>query len=71
MKIKGLNVYRNSESFKVGWVHGFYDCVNDDGARWDAHVQFLPSGTRNREFELRMYFRGYHAGRAARSFRFA
>ena len=24
-------VYKQSEQYKRGWVHGFYDCTADDG----------------------------------------
>jgi hypothetical protein len=73
MKLTGPKVHRKSQSFKVGWVHGFYDCVNDDGARWDVCNQFLPPGTGTPygETEMRQYAQGYHAGRAARMFRLA
>lgn len=32
--MKNAQVYEQSEAFKRGWIHGLYDCVSDDGARW-------------------------------------
>jgi hypothetical protein len=56
-------VYRKPEEWKIGWVHGFYSCgfvdnSLDDGAPCESY--------RTSVGDVRLYWLGYAAGRAAR-----
>lgn len=57
-------VYTQPEEYKIGWVHGFYGCISDDGARYDGrHCYSLASG---RADAAKLYQDGYRDGRRAR-----
>lgn len=57
-----VGVYeKSSEAYKIGFVHGLYDAVSDDGAYYGSSGQnrFLTD-------DAPMYAEGYWDGRAAR-----
>jgi ribosome modulation factor len=65
-KIRTL-VFEQPEEYRVGWVHGFYDCANDDGAFWGRRNPGRQENSRIGTEELeRLYNEGYRAGVAAR-----
>jgi hypothetical protein len=60
-----MKLYNMPESYKDGWVHGFYSCgfsdiPYDDGAR--SHG--FPAGS---DKNVRLYLDGYKKGKAARN----
>jgi hypothetical protein len=60
-------VHMRSEEYKIGWVHGFYDCVADDGAFYRRSNQFcFALGNSYGPDSARLYSLGYQDGTTAR-----
>jgi hypothetical protein len=63
-----LQVYVEPEEYKIGWVHGFYDSIPDDGAYYGDPRTIgcvLSRGVGGSE-AVQLYKEGYLAGWAAR-----
>jgi len=58
------NGKRSREEYMVGWVHGLYDSVFDDGATYRGHQQL--GSVMGGGDTARLYDDGYQAGRAVR-----
>jgi len=54
-KRASAKVYAQAEEYKIGWVHGFYACVPDEGTRYGL----CPNAPDQ-------YRKGYRDGLAAR-----
>lgn len=62
----GLAVYMQSEEYKIGWVHGFYDCVSDDGAFYGRSTVRHAFANGHGSDAARLYGLGYEDGTTAR-----
>ena len=65
---RGAALYEQPEPYKTGWIHGFYDCVFDDGAcyRGAAPNGIGTVGAMAPEYATRLYARGYRDGTSLR-----
>ncbi len=63
-----VNVYMKSEEFKIGWTHGFYDAIADDGTNYRSHkaLGYVLSNRRSSPKRIRLYNDGYLAGWTSR-----
>ena len=56
-------LHQRTETYKAGWVRGFYDCRNDEGMACGSPAA-IPDGP-DRERQTAEYWSGYFDGRAA------
>jgi len=56
--------WRRSEAYRLGWVHGFYDCSPGDGAFWGRRQLGCIKGAKTRA--ERLYAEGYRDGSSLR-----
>ncbi len=61
----GIAVHMRSDEYKIGWVHGFYDCVSDDGAFYGVSNQ-SSCALGHSAGAARLYSLGYQDGMTAR-----
>lgn len=66
MSQDGIAVYMQSEEYKIGWVHGFYDCVSDDGAFYGRSNLAYAFANDHGSDAARHYRLGYEDGTTAR-----
>lgn len=61
-----IAVHMRSEEYKIGWVHGFYDCVSDDGAFYGRSNLPYAFANGHGSDAARLYGLGYEDGTTAR-----
>jgi hypothetical protein len=66
MSQDGVPVHMQSEEYKIGWVHGFYDCVADDGAFYGRSSLPYAFADGHGSDAARLYRLGYGDGTTAR-----
>ncbi len=61
-------LYTKLEPYKTGWVRGFYDYANDDGARYRGGYETFGIMVEDRSLEetMSLFSEGYRDGAAAR-----